>query len=230
MNRLLTKLVLRSMLILIILSTSIISLIPVSIEQQDSVTVTSNADGTKSTKIGASDAISAPEGTNSIIIRNAQLTQEVQDLTNQIQTQSEHITHQEQTIQNQTLTISKQTELIENDSKQTFRLELAGIIATIIAGLIGYLLSRRDLKSTIIRVTRNTIDVINADSRLRGNSDNGQVAMNDQGNVIARHERSLHESVGNVTDHIGVNVRRWHDDPNGAEFVNGRRGFYVDEE
>ncbi len=40
--------------------------------------------------------------------------------------------------------------------------------------------------------------------------------------------RNMVESVP-ITDHVQVQVRRWHDDPNGPEFVNGRRGYYTDE-
>lgn len=43
-----------------------------------------------------------------------------------------------------------------------------------------------------------------------------------------KRNRTIKESVP-VSDNITTKVRRWHDDPNGSEIVNGRRGYYTDE-
>lgn len=50
-------------------------------------------------------------------------------------------------------------------------------------------------------------------------------------NVIAKVTRNVHLQEENVvvSDNVSTKVRRWHDDPNGTEIVNNRRGYYTDE-
>lgn len=156
------------------------------------------------TRISVSDNITAPEGvSNDLVIKNAVLTQKINDLTDQVQ----------------------------GEKAENTIIGLAGIVATGIAGFVGYLISKRDLKNTIKQIVVHMADVANSQLRIRGEDGQGEVEVNSKGKAVAKHKRSIHESVGNITDSIGVKVRRWHDDPNGPEVLkDGRRGFYTDEE
>jgi len=112
---------------------------------------------------------------------------------------------------------------------------IIGIVAVIVAvgfGILGIVLYRKAKKDSLKiknelkdELTDKMVDVENASKRV-GNG--GRVAKRDD-KIIAAHERNIQESHIPVSDSLSVKVRRWHDDSNGSDVVNGIRGYYTDE-
>lgn len=105
------------------------------------------------------------------------------------------------------------------------------IVGAIIAGIVGAVVyyktkkdSRKVKNELKDELTEKMVETENASKRVG----NGGTVVKKDDKVIAAHEREIREENIQVTDSVSTKVRRWHEDPNGSEVVNGRRGFYTD--
>lgn len=167
------------------LSISIISLLPTSLEQQTPI-ITSKTNGTYHTQIGVSDKLESQEYS---------APTPVHDMYNK-----------------QIIDLNKRLDDSENkNTSLTYLSIVVGIIAALGGMVGGYLLSKRHLESTINKSIEKTVEkmaeVINAQLRIMGFSDKGQVSINEKGNAVSENQRSMTENVP-VSDVLGAKVTR----------------------
>lgn len=110
-------------------------------------------------------------------------------------------------------------------------LGIAGIIVTWFASRRYYRKGSEEIKKEIDTAVSKLESLENAKMRIADNENpkRDKPIKTKDGKWKVSWNRSIVEENIPVTDSIGVKVRRWHDDPNGSELVNGRRGYYTDE-
>ena len=103
---------------------------------------------------------------------------------------------------------------------------IAGAIIAIIVGAVVYYKTKKDTRKVKESLTDDMITIENA-SRRSGTT--GNVARNENDDIIAAHTINLQEKHIPVADSLSAKVRRWHEDPNGSEVFDGKYGYYTEE-